>query len=178
MARASAVEETTSKSVTETITYVPGHGDPSITQWGGLTFHANVPKELTGHPEGTAREKLNHELIERARENKHFTVGGAKRARAKAVTPETPEQYRAHLVEWIKEVGPDGQSVIRSVQQLIKRFADERDLRAICEVGASDYDLIGSIFMPKLGELAKADELTVEQVATIWKTNGFNELPW
>lgn len=183
MARANnqASEETVSKGpFTETITYTPGHGDPVVTQWGGHTFHANKPKEVTCHPEGTARERLNAELVELARSNPHFTVGTggpARKAKASKMI-ETPEQYRSHLAEWMKEVGPDGQPVIKSAAQLIERFAKERDMRTMAEVGASDYDLIGTLLMPKLSDLAKADELTAEQVASIWRQHGFNELPW
>ena len=175
MARAQAVEEV-AKSVTKTITYIPGHGDPPFVQWGGHTFHANVAKEITGNAEGTKREQLNMELIERARDNKTFQVGGAKRPRAKSTTPETADQYRAHLAEWLKTIRED--QGLAHVSFLIERFAKERDLRILCEVGASDYELISTLFMPVLGDLAKADELTEDQVAAIWRQHGFNELPW
>lgn len=177
-ARAEQAEEFASEQVKETITYTPGFGDPTIIEWGGHKFHANVPKELVGDADGTPREKLNMELIERARENKHFVVGaGGKRPRKQAVMIETAEQYRAHLAEWMKETGPDG-PVIKSAGQLIERFAKERDMRALAEVGPSDYDLIATIFMPKLHDLAKADELTADQVGQLWRNAGFNELPW
>lgn len=163
--------------VTETITYIPGHGDPAITMWGGVTFHANTPKELTGHPDGTKREQLNMELIERARDNKHFTVGGVPRAKKKASAPENADQYRAYMADWLKEEH-HGERVINSVTKLIERFAKEREMRVPCEVGASDYDLIGTLFNARLGELAKQEELTAEQLSALWVQHGFNELPW
>lgn len=166
--------QATESSVTEVITYIPGHLDPPSIIWGGHTFHANVPKELTGSAEGSKREQLNFELIERARENKHFAVGkdGKRPRQRQSATPETADQYRAHFAEWLKDPAID------HVKALIKRFADERDLRLLCEVGASDYDLIGSLLMPRLGDLAKADELSADQVAAMWRDHGFNELPW
>jgi hypothetical protein len=166
-------EQAEGSPVTETITYVPGDGDPSSVVWGGHTFKANIPKELTGHPDGNKREQLNHEMITLARDNKHFVVGGdGTRARKKAVDPETADQYRAHLAEWLKSPNIDSADV------LIARFAKERDLRTLCEVGSQDYELISSLFMPRLGALAKSDELTEEQVAVLWRNHGFNELPW
>lgn len=170
MGKAQAIEETSAK-VTETLTYTPGHLDPPIVQWGGHTFHANVPKEITGHADGTKREQLNMELIERARDNKHFTVGNTKKSRKPAAI-ETADQYRAHLAEWLKDEN------IKNTSTLIAQFAKERDMRTFCEVGSSDYELIASLFMPRLAELAKADELTEDQVAAVWRQHGFNELPW
>jgi hypothetical protein len=180
-AKSDPTEEVAAKPYRETITYVPGNGDPVVTLWGGHTFRANEPKELVAHAEGTARERLNHEIIELARDNKHFTVGSGASTRSRrkaAVMVETPEQYRAHLADWMKEVGADGQPVVKSASQLVERFAKERDMRTMAEVGASDYDLIGALFMPKLHDLAKADELTADQVTALWRQHGFNELPW
>jgi hypothetical protein len=159
--------------VTESVTYVPGDGDPPITKWAGHTFHANVPKEITGHPDGTERDRLNHHIIERARDNPAFKVSGAPRAKARRdLLPKTPEQYRAYVADWLK----DGE--IEHVHQLIARFAKDRELQAACEVGTSDYELIATLFMPRLHELKKFDELSDEQVAAIWISNGFNVLPW
>lgn len=176
-----AAEELAAKPYKELVTYVPGNGDPVMTLWGGHTFRANEPKELACHAEGSAREKLNHEIVERAKDNKHFTVGAAgssKPRRKPSVMVETPEQYRAHLADWMKETGADGQPVVKSASDLVARFAKERDMRVFAEVGASDYDMIGTLFMPKLHDLAKADELSADQVSQLWKNAGFNELPW
>jgi hypothetical protein len=159
-------------AVTETITYIPGDGDPPIVKWAGHTFHANVPKEIVGHPEGTDRDRLNHAIIERARDNPAFKVSGAPRARIKRDTPKTPEQYRAYLADWLKD------PAIEHVRDLIGHFAKDKDLQLACEVGASDYDLIATLFMPRLHELTKFDELSAEQVAAIWIDHGYNVLPW
>lgn len=158
--------------VTESITYVAGQGDPSTIKWCGHTFQANVPKDITGHPDGSERDKLNHILIESARTNKHFTVGGVRAKRIAPALPKTAEEYRKHMVDWIKD--PE----IKSAEQLIARFAKERDLQYACEVGADDYSFLASLFMPRLYELAKADELNEPQVAAIWISHGIMQLPW
>lgn len=164
--------EPKTKPVTESITYIPGQGDPASIKWCGHTFHANVPKEITGHPEGTQSEQLSHHLIERARDNKHFKVGNNRPKRDAMVQPKTAEEYRAYMVGWLQD------PAIQTTNQLIARFAKDRELQAACEVGADDYSYLATLFTPKLYELAKADELTDQQVATIWIQNGINQLPW
>lgn len=158
--------------VTEMITYVPGPMDPSTIKWCGHTFHANVPKEITGRADGSERERLSAHLIERARENKFFTVGNAKPKRDVMPMPTTAEAYRAYLVDWLKDPS------IEHVEQLIARFAQDRNLRAACEVGSDDYSYIATLFLPKLHELTRMDELQPSQVAAIWASHGFNETPW
>lgn len=174
MARAATklVDEAQVEAVTETVTYVPGEGDPSSVKWCGHTFHANVPKEITGHAEGTASEKLNHHLIERARENPSFKVAGSRVKRDASALPKTAEEYRAYMIAWLKGPG------IEHVDQLIARFARDRELQAVCEVGSDDFSFLSTLFMPKLHELAKADELTEGQVASLWINAGVNQMPW
>lgn len=166
------VEEPPVEPVTETLTYLPGDGDPPSVKWAGHTFQANVPKEITGHAEGTEREKLNLHLIESARGNRHFKVGNERPKRDASSMPRNADEYRAYVVSWLKDAAND------HADAMIRRFAKERELRLVCEVGSDDYAFISSLFMPKLHELAKADELTEGQVAQIWLQNGFNELPW
>lgn len=158
--------------VTEAITYIPGDGDPSSVKWGGHVFQANVPKELTGHPDGTDREKLNHQIIVAADSNKHFKVGNNRPKRDVAALPKTAEQYRAYMVGWLQDPS------IQHTNELIARFAKDRELQASCEVGSDDYSFLATLFMPKLHELAEADEFTEQQVAAIWIQNGINQLPW
>lgn len=165
-------EEPATEPVTETITYLPGPHDPNVTTWCGITFHANVPKDVTGHAEGSEREKLHHHLIERARDNPFFKVGNARPKKPANELPKTAEQYRAYVVGWLSN--PD----IQHANDLIARWARDRDLRAACEVGADDYSYLGTLFMPKLHELARGDELTEQQVAVLWVENGITELPW
>ena len=158
--------------VTESLTYLPGEGDKASVVWGGHTFHANVSKEITGHAGGTAQQKLNLHLIERARENKLFAVGNMRPKRESTGLPTTAEEYRAYAIKWLKD------PAIEHAEQLIARFAKDRELRIACEVGSDDYDYLSTLLMPKLHDLARGDELTETQVAHLWIQHGFNELPW
>lgn len=158
--------------VMEMITYVPGQGDPAHTTWCGHTFHANVPKEIKGHAGGTEREKLNAHLIERARANPSFKVGNAKPARDAAKQPTTAEEYRVYFVEWMKTPS------LQHAEDLVARLAKDRELQHLCGVGTDDFDFMRDLFMPKLHDLAKADELTPGQLADVWLRHGFNQLLW
>lgn len=174
-ASAKAVEEQAElmvDPVVETITYIPGQGDPSHVVWCGHTFHANVPKEIRGHATGNARDKLNAELIERARDNKSFAVGNAKPKRDAVKSPNTAEEYRVYFVEWLKD--PE----IQHAEQLIVRFARDRQVQVACAIGTDDFDMMRDLFVPKLHQLAKGDELTDGHVSDIWVRNGYNVLPW
>lgn len=175
--------EPTVEPVTETITYIPGPSDPSTVKTFGHVFHANVPKEITGHAEGTSSQKLNMQLIETARPKMKtdgtewfhpcFRVGNASRPKRDASTlPTTSNEYRAYAIEWLKDPS------IQHADQLIARLAKDRELHLACEVGADDFSYLATLFTPKLYELQKADELTSQQVSTIWINHGFNVLPW
>lgn len=159
--------------VTETITYLPGQMDPPVIKWGGHTFHANTPKEITGNAKGSERDRINLQVIERARENKHFKVGsGSKARRPEKALPTTAEEYRAYAVDWIKD------PAIEHADELIGRFARDRELQLACEVGADDFSYLATLFMPRLHELSRADELSEPQVASLWINHGINQLPW
>jgi hypothetical protein len=155
----------------ETITYVPGHLDPPQIKWCGQTFHANVPKEILGDSAGSQQERLNHGLIEAARGNRHFTVGGAKKKRDAGSLPTNDEEYRAYVVKWL-------QDPFEHVEDMIARLARDRDLWQMCEVGSNDFEYISTLFMPKLYELARGDDMNELQVSAVWARHGFNVLPW
>jgi hypothetical protein len=165
------VQAAPSGPVTETVTYCPGREDPVSVEWGGHTFHANVPKEITGHPDGTAAEQINHHIIERARDNRQFMVGDQRKPRDAIAQPVTSDEYKTHMISWMMEP-------FRHVEDLIGKFASERNLQAACGVGSDDYDYLGSLFMPKLMALARADEMTELQLAAVWARHGYNVLPW
>lgn len=160
--------------VNETITYIPGNGDPAAVKWGGHTFHANVPKEIKGNADGSEREQLNAQLIESARTNPVFRLGSEKGPRKilRGGTPKTADEYKRYFVGWLADTR------IESASDLIARFAKDRELQAACEVGTDDYAYIRDLFMPRLSDLAKADELGNEQVASLWLNHGYNQLPW
>lgn len=170
------IEQDPPQEVTETVTYVPGPMDPSIVKWAGHTFQANVPKQLTGHEEGhpdaTERTRMNMHVIERARENKHFSVGGARPKRDKAALPTNADEYLAYAIEWLKD------PAIETAEQLIARFAQDRSLQERCEVGSDEFDKLATVLMPRLSELQKADSLTDPQLAQIWVNHGIMQLPW
>lgn len=170
---AKAKDEPVAEPVTETITYVPGDGDPVTTKWAGQTFHANVPKEIVGLADGTPQQKLNLMIIERAREasQKNFRCASVKAERLTPALPRTAAEYRAYMIGWL------GQKY-ESADALIARFAQDKALQVACEVGTDDYAYLGGLFMPKLHELSKAQELTQGQVAHLWVQHGFNTLPW
>jgi hypothetical protein len=176
MARASVKQaeeaELIPEPVTEMITYLPGPLDPVQVTWGGHVFHANVPKEIRGHAAGSDREKFNLGLIESARANKTFAVGNAKPKRDAIKDPTTAEEYRAYFVEWLKDPR------IEHAEPLIERFANDRELQLACGVGTDDFEYMGTLFMPRLYQLAKADELTEQQLAAVWVRHGVNQLPW
>lgn len=167
------VDEPPVEAVTEEITYVPGQADPVSILWCGHRFQANVPKSITGKADGTNAERLNHHLIESARNNRHFTVGGQRKRRDPAALPTTAEGYRAYMVEWLKD------PAIQHAEDLVVRFVKDRELQAVCEVGTDDYSYLSTLFMPKLYELARADDdMTPLQVAALWARHGVNQLPW
>lgn len=160
--------------LSETVTYVPGQHDPSHVKWCGHTFQANVPKDIKGDPEGTMTEKLNAQLIESARSNPHFIVGDPTKTPRKSrdKLPTDAKGYRAYFVGWLKE------ETFETPDELIARFARDRELQARCEVGPDDFALIGELFMPKLSDLAKACDMAEAQLAAVWVNHGYNQLPW
>ena len=169
-------EAPTSQPVTEMVTYVPGPEGPVTTTWCGHKFEANVPKEIKGNAGGTEREQVNATLIERARGNLHFRVGDAKKARDPVKDPTTAEEYRIYFVEWLKSPAMSGEDT--HADDLIARYARDRQLQAVCGVGTDDYEFIGNLLTPKLHELSKRDEMSGEQLAASWRRFGFNQLPW
>ncbi|WP_445222255.1 hypothetical protein ACKWRH_21610 [Bradyrhizobium sp. Pa8] len=159
--------------IAEKITYVPGQHDPSHVKWGGHVFQANVPKEIKGDPDGTSTEKLNHEIIERAKGNPHFIVGDGKQPRTpREKAPTDAKGYLAYFVGWLKD------ETFETPEELIARFARDRELQAKCDVGPDDFARVGELFAPRLHELAKACDMSEAQVAAVWVNHGYNQLPW
>jgi hypothetical protein len=146
-------------AVSETITYVPAEGDPAIVKWSNIVFEANKPQQVNGHTgdplkkECTKQERLNADVIERARKNRFFRVGPFNPHDAvKVEKPEGPQnaaQYRLHASEWLKHVS--------SVEELNNKWIAEEPLRKQCEVGGDDIDYLMSLFTPKHAELRKRE---------------------
>lgn len=164
-------------SSTTTITYIPGEHDPVKTKWHGLTWDANVPKEVS-----------REEVIEAARSNPWFKVGEFNPATDKppqagfSGTPSTPEQYRAHFVEWLKKIkvaNAEGEPNQGALDDLMKRWLSEEHLRQLCDVGPDDIDWMGTLFLPKMYEIAKAAGLTDKQLYEKWRDQyGVTQLPF
>lgn len=169
---------------TELVTYLPGDGDPHTVKWGGHTFHANVatPVAYVDFADPEAAPHPNKTLVERARGNKHFKVGDEKKPAAGPAQPTTPEQYRAHVVAWLKDIGRDAVNsnamTAGCTEALIRRWADDAKLREVCGVGTDDYIYLRSLIDPKLSECQRADELNNEQLRELWVKHGIMELPW
>lgn len=178
MAKANAaakdMSEENSGPLTDTLTYLPGEGDPATVKWGGHVFRANVGKEIKGDPDGTPQEQVNHQIIVSARNNHpHFSVAGQKGPRKQRnPVPTNAEEYRRYFVGWLNDPS------IVSAEIMIERFAKDRELQSRCEVGTDDFAFIRDLFMPKLSDLARADEMSNEQVAQLWLNHGYNQLPW
>lgn len=123
----------------EPVTYMPRDGDPSKIKWGGKVFHANVAQQID-----------NPILLTKARSNKWFHVGEGAPVVAveETIEPKTPEQYRTHVVAWLKTV--------ETVTELEKKWADEERLRMTCGVGGEDLDLLAAAIRPRRAQLALA----------------------
>lgn len=146
----------------EDVTYCPGNGDPPSCKWRGIEFKANVPVRLT--------EKDRPGMIEAARGNRFFRVGSEKRDNAPIGEPTTAMEYRAWVVDWIKDCG--------TVDQLVAHWAADRELRTKCEVGHDDISFLGTLVEPKLKQMRLAEGLSEADVAGIWIKHGVLDLPW
>ena len=161
----------------EDVTYMPGDGDPASTKWRGIVFHANVPKPIS-----------KRVLLEAARGNKFFKVGKFDPSRDGAPLPDfngdpkTADEYRRHAVGWINKLGvhpePDTHPRPEDLDEMIKTWIAETRMREMCEVGSDDYSYIGTLFLPKMYELARVAELNNDQLVKRWASYGITQLPF
>lgn len=124
----------------EKVTYLPRDGDPPKIKWGGKWFHANIAQPID-----------NPILLAKARANKWFHVGeGAPVVVVEeTIEPRTPEQYRAHVAAWLKDMN--------TLDQFEQRWAAEEPLRQSCGFGGEDYDvLVRQMLSPKRAQLKQA----------------------
>lgn len=151
--------------VQEQVTYVPGKEDQPTAMWGGHKFTANVPVTIKGHSgdpkkgECKPHERANYDLIEKARKNKFFRVGefdpqkdSVPLREPQGHAPETPDQYRAHAIDWAKQIVA-GQGA--TIGQFNAKWEDEEGLRIKCGVGTDDLELLNSVIGPLRAELQK-----------------------
>ena len=149
----------------EDVTYLAGEGDPAKVKWRGIEFNANVPVRLT--------DKAH---IEAARGNRCFRVGNeSKDTPFKA--PADAMEYRAHVVDWMRGVDRL-EDPTEKLEYIIGKWAGDRNLRVVCEVGQDDIAFLGTMFEPKMAALRKAAGLNNLQVADMWVRHGILDLPW
>lgn len=146
----------------EDVVYMPGEGDPSSCKWRGIEFKANIPVRV--------RESDRPGMLEAARGNRFFRVGSEKSQNENFGPPKTAMEYRAYVVDWMKEVS--------TVDQLVAHWAADRQLRVTCEVGQDDIAYLGTLVEPKLKQMRMAEGLSESQAAELWIKHGVLELPW
>lgn len=148
-----------SEAAVETLTYMPGKGDPDVCSWRRMTFPAGVPVEVT-----------DAEMIKAARGNRYFHVGSGLPAKNPNRGPDDDMSYRAHVVEWLKDV--------TTVDQLVSKWASEETLRHQCEIGDVGIRYLGTLIDPKLRDMALMEGLNSVAVAEIFIKHGILMIPW
>lgn len=143
----------------EEIVYTPRAGDPETVSWRGHVFLANKPT--------TVRDQS---LIAAARNNPFYRVGNSAPAVNRNDPPKTALEYRGYVVAWLKTVN--------SVQDLVTRWSNDRNLQHDCEVGSDDINYLGTLIDPEMRQLARQEGLTDQQVAGVWISHGILVLPW
>lgn len=144
----------------EIVTYHPGEGDSPSCRWRGVTFKANIPVRIK-----------SAEHVEAARGNKFFHVGSGEMADdGPRKQPKTAMEYRAHVVDWLKN--------IRTIDDLAAAWSADRMLREKCEVGEDDVSFLGTLVEPKLRQIRQEAGLSEMDVAGIWVRHGVLDLPW
>ena len=78
--------------------------------------------------------------------------------------------YRGYVLEWMKSVS--------TIEDLVKHWAADRNLRVKCEVGEDDIRYLGTLIEPKLRQMRLQAGLSDTAVADIWVKHGVLDLPW
>lgn len=166
------------QAMSEQVTYVPGEEGPTSVKWAGHVFHANVPKtvEYIEYADEDAKPHPNKALVEKARGNRFFRVGAfdpnSEHPLPEGFTgePKTSDQYRAHVVGWLKKTA--------DINDMVQRWVSEANLREMCEFGSDDYIWLGSLFLPKMHDLAKQAGMNDNQLSALWQQHGVMQLPF
>ena len=143
----------------EDVVYLPGDGDPAKLIWRGIEFLANV-----------AQRVLDPDHIEAARGNRYFRVGNEGPKENPNEGPKDSMDYRGYVLEWMKSVS--------TIEDLVKHWAADRNLRVKCEVGEDDIRYLGTLIEPKLRQMRLQAGLSDTAVADIWVKHGVLDLPW
>lgn len=151
------------------ITYMPPADEPSQMKWGGRTFKANVPVDMTDkdgyyimesvrteRPDGvivlTSRERFVT-FEEMAKGNPMFKVEGHEKESVVPLDPSemsTPTQYRAYALEWFRDA-------IDPVE-FRQRWRDEADLREQCGMTHDDVRFLEPHMNTRLNELKEVSK--------------------
>lgn len=130
------------------VTYAPiDAADPVRTKMAGLSFEANVPREVN--------ESTHPEAARNARVNPWFKIEGEpdtapqKNRGGRPANPKTAEDYRAWAIGWINRA--------EDARSLRERWEAEQKMREACGVGEDDLDFIELIMQPRLHHLDMAD---------------------
>jgi hypothetical protein len=67
---------------------------------------------------------------------------------------------------------------VSTIEQLVKNWAQDRDVRLKCETGHDDISYLGTLIEPKLRQMRLSEGLSESQVAELWMRYGVFELPW
>jgi len=145
--------------IEELVTYLPGEGDPVKTKWRGVEFTANVPTRVT-----------NKDHLAAARANRFYRVGNDAPQENPNRAPTDAMEYRGHVLGWMEGVS--------TIEQLVKNWAQDRDVRLKCETGHDDISYLGTLIEPKLRQMRLSEGLSESQVAELWMRYGVFELPW
>ena len=143
----------------EYVTYLPDAGDPAIAICRGVEFKANVP---------TLVKDKDH--IASARGSRFFRVGSDVVEENPNKAPQDAMDYRGHVLGWAKGV--------TTVEELVTRWARDRDLRMRCEVAHDDIQYLGTLIEPRLQKMRMAEGLSETQVAALWIKHGELVIPW
>jgi hypothetical protein len=143
----------------ELVVYFPGDGDPATTKWRGVEFKSGIPVRVT-----------NKDHIAAARANRFYRVGNDAPQENPNIIPAGAMEYRAYVMRWMEGVS--------TVEQLVRNWARDRDLRAKCEVGYDDIMYLGTLIEPKLRQMRLSEGLSDTQVCELWIKHGILDLPW
>jgi hypothetical protein len=125
----------------------------------GVEFKANVP---------TLVKDKDH--IASARGSRFFHVGNDVAEESPNKAPQDAMDYRGHVLGWAKGV--------TTVEELVTRWARDRDLRMRCEVAHDDIQYLGTLIEPRLQKMRMAEGLSETQVAELWIKHGELVIPW
>lgn len=142
------------------VTYQPGFGDPMTVKWRGYNLTAGKPVVIT-----------NADDLEAAKKNKFFAVDGHDNTEENPnAGPMSSMDYRRR---WVGEMDR-----FQTVEELIKAFAGERQMREAAGVGQDDIKWLGTMIEPRIKDMRGREGLNDRQVSDLWLKYGIPDQPW